>query len=84
MKNSSLRTFVDSPHDIYLRVQPSQINYINRIMEGYEYLGVVTTLSKTEGILVIRVTPDTVTEVRYILANLSLDIEYVDKPVAGE
>jgi hypothetical protein len=49
-------------------------------MEGYEYLGVVTTLSKTEGILVVRVTPDTVEEVRIILANLKIDVEYVDKP----
>ena len=42
---------------IYVRVAPKDINYINRIMEGYEYLGVVTTVKKPEGLLIIRVTP---------------------------
>lgn len=46
-------------------------------MEGYEYLGVVTTVDRSGGIVAIRVTPDTGCEVRTILANLSIPIEYI-------
>jgi hypothetical protein len=46
-------------------------------MEGYEYLGVVTTVNSSEGIIAIRVTPDTVNDVRTILANLPIDFEYI-------
>jgi putative protease len=61
---------------IMLRVDPKRINFLNQIMEGYEYLGVVTTLSRGTGMVVIRVTPDTEGEVREILANLPLEFEY--------
>ena len=77
MKKSTQRNFVSGPDDIYFKVNPSQINFINRVMEGYEYLGVVTTINKSEGILVIRTTPDTAGEVSNILKNLSQDIEYI-------
>lgn len=66
---------------IYLRVQPHDINYINRIMEGYEYLGVVTTVNRTEGILKIRVTPDTYDEVKAIVTHLPISTEMIP-PVA--
>jgi len=62
---------------IFVRVDPKDINYLNRIMEGYEYLGVVTTVDRSGGIVAIRVTPDTGCEVRTILANLSIPIEYI-------
>ncbi|HWR38350.1 MAG TPA: DUF4911 domain-containing protein [Patescibacteria group bacterium] len=81
MKTNSNRSFVSTPDDIYLQTHPSQINFINRIMEGYEYLGVLTTLSKTEGILVVRATPDTRADVLQILDHLPLEIVYIEKPV---
>lgn len=62
---------------IHVRLEPTHINYVNRIMEGYEYLGVVTTVNSSEGIIAIRVTPDTVNDVRTILANLPIDFEYI-------
>lgn len=64
---------------IYIQVDPRNINFVNRIMEGYEYLGVVSTLDHTEGILVIRATPDTAGEVREILAHLPIDVKYVER-----
>lgn len=63
---------------IYIQVEPKNINYINRIMEGYEYFGVVTTLDRTAGILVIRATPDTAGEVREILAHLPITVQYLE------
>ncbi len=56
--------------NIRLRVAPCHIHYLNRIMEGYEYLGTVTTVDRLEGIVAIRVTPDTGAEVRAILKEL--------------
>ncbi|CUH97427.1 hypothetical protein P22_3557 [Propionispora sp. 2/2-37] len=66
---------------IYIRVLPSDINYINRIMEGYEYLGIVTTINRSEGILKVRVTPDTYDEVEMILSHLPVTVEMIP-PVA--
>ena len=63
--------------EILIKVDMKHINYINRIMEGYEYLGVVTTVKNMGNILRIRVTPDTYSEVQEILANLPLKFEYV-------
>lgn len=63
---------------IIAKLKPTHINYVNRIMEGYEYLGVVTTVNRSEGIIAIRVTRDTEADVRKILDNLSLGLEYID------
>ncbi len=64
--------------EILIRIDVKYINYINRIMEGYEYLGVVTTVKDADGVLRIRVTPDTYAEVQDILAHLPIEFEYVD------
>ncbi|SMC59194.1 DUF4911 domain-containing protein [Sporomusa malonica] len=63
---------------IYIQIEPKNVNYVNRIMEGYEYLGVVSTLDRTTGILVIRATPDTAGEVHEILANLPIKVQYIE------
>jgi len=63
--------------EILIEIDMKNINYINRIMEGYEYLGVVTTVKDMKNILRIRVTPDTYSEVQEILANLPLEFKYV-------
>lgn len=65
------------PDQILIRVNPQAINYINRIMEGYEYLGVVTTVNREQGILMIRTTSDTYEEVKRILDNLPIVFKFV-------
>jgi len=64
--------------EILIKIDMKHINYINRIMEGYEYLGVVTTVKDMENILRIRVTPDTYQDVQEILRHLPLEFEYVN------
>ncbi len=64
--------------EILIRTDVKYINYINQIMEGYEYLGVVTTVKDAVGVLRIRTTPDTYAEVREILENLPIVVEYVE------
>ena len=63
--------------EIFLKVNKEDIDYINRIMEGYEYLGVVSTIDKKEGIIVIRTTTDMYDEAKVILENLEIDFQYL-------
>ena len=63
---------------IYFKIDAKHINYVNRVFEGYEYLGVVSTVDKKEGLLVIRATPDTVSEARNILGNLKVDVQIIN------
>jgi len=64
---------------VFVRVAPADVNYVNRIMEGYEYLGVVTTVDKTQGVLAVRATADTTADVRAILARLPVVVEFLEK-----
>lgn len=64
---------------VKIKINPKDINFFNRIMEGYEYLGMVSTLDKQEGIVIVRTTPDTYDEVRKILDHFPLEqLEYVE------
>ena len=65
---------------IFIRVDPRDVNFVNRIMEGHEYLGVVTTVDKARGILAVRATADTASAARTILARLPAVIEFLEKP----
>lgn len=31
-------------NSVYIEIAPGDVNYVNRIMEGYEYLGILTTI----------------------------------------
>lgn len=48
---------------------------LTKIFEAYEYLGVVSTLNRSEGIVVIRGTADTYTEIIEILHNLPFVVQ---------
>ncbi|MDT8901051.1 DUF4911 domain-containing protein [Anaeroselena agilis] len=65
---------------IYIRVEPRDVNFVNRIMEGHEYLGVVTTVDKARGILAVRATTDTAAAARAILGRLPVLVEFLEKP----
>jgi len=65
---------------VKIKINPKDINFFNRIMEGYEYLGMVSTLDKQEGIVIVRTTPDTYEEVRGILDHFPLEyLEYMEE-----
>jgi hypothetical protein len=44
---------------LYIEVRPSDVNYVNRILEGYEYLGVLTTINTQRSTCVVHTTKDT-------------------------
>ena len=45
--------------ELYIEVPPHMVNYINRIIEGYEYLGVLTTINAKRATCVFHTTKDT-------------------------
>lgn len=55
---------------VYFEVRPTDVNYVNRILEGYEYLGVLTTINTKRSTCVVNSTADTRDEVIDILTHL--------------
>jgi hypothetical protein len=64
---------------VFVRLLPRDIHYLNRIFEGYEYLGVVSSIDKQRGIVAVRATPGTADEVRRVLDSLPVRLEILDK-----
>lgn len=63
---------------VYFKISPNHTNYVNRILEGYEYLGVMTTVNREEGLCMVRSTPDTAPLVREILSSLPIELTLVE------
>lgn len=55
---------------VYIEIPPEEVNYINRIVEGYEYLGVLTTLNPQRATCQINSTKDTRDIVIDVLTHL--------------
>lgn len=56
---------------VYIEIPPEEVNYINRIIEGYEYLGILTTLNPHRATCQINSTKDTRDTVIDILTHLT-------------
>lgn len=54
---------------LYFHINPKHTNYVNRILEGYEYIGVMTSVDKV-GSCMVRCTPDTRSLAIEILSRL--------------
>ena len=55
---------------VFFHLEPKHTNYINRIIEGYEYLGVMTSVD-TSGRCMLRCTPSTRSLAIDVLRSLS-------------
>lgn len=62
---------------VYFKIQPNQMTFVTRIMETYEYIGVVTALDGKAGIGFVRTTADTVPMARDILNSLPFPVEFL-------
>ena len=65
------------PQYVYFQIDRSQTNYVNRILEGYEYVGVMTTVN-TEGLCMIRTTESTREPAKEILQSLPVSVTLLD------
>jgi len=59
---------------IYARLNPKNINRLNRIMEGWEYVGSITSLTK-KGRIMVRTTPSMYAKTCEILRHLPFDVQ---------
>ena len=64
---------------VYIEIPPEAVNYINRIIEGYEYLGILTTLDPKRAICQINSTADT----RDIVIDVLTHLTDVDVKILG-
>ncbi len=62
------------PEWVYFRIPPSEMTFVTRVIEGYEYLGVVTALDGKAGIGFVRTTADTAAMTKDILQSLPFSV----------
>lgn len=67
-----------SPEWVYFKVAPTDMTMVTRIMEGFEYVGVVTALDGKAGIGYVRTTTDTAPLARDILQDMPVAAEVID------
>lgn len=68
---------------VYIEIDPHDVNYVNRILESYEYLGVLTTLDTRRAVCCIHSTADTKNEVREILSGLDIPVRFLTEEEAA-
>uniref|UniRef100_UPI004025E8A7 DUF4911 domain-containing protein n=1 Tax=Dialister sp. TaxID=1955814 RepID=UPI004025E8A7 len=64
---------------VYIEIPPEAVNYINRIIEGYEYLGILATLDPKRATCQINSTADT----RDIVIDVLTHLTDVDVKILG-
>lgn len=67
---------------VYFQVPPSEMTFINRIIEGCDYLGVVTALDGKKGIGFVRTTQDTAGETIEVLQSLPIPVRILSRQEA--
>ncbi|GAW94213.1 DUF4911 domain-containing protein [Calderihabitans maritimus] len=60
---------------ILVQVNPKEIDFLNKIIEGYDGLAMVTTADAKEGLVEVHVTPDTREEVIRILEDFPVPVK---------
>jgi len=60
-------------------VTPADIDMFNKIIEGYGHLGIVSTIDRKMGMVVVRVTEDTYPEIKEILLNMPFQAQILNK-----
>lgn len=70
---------------IFLNVEPRRIDLLTRIIEAYDHLGIVSTLDRQKGLVVLRGTEDTCRELLAILPTLPFKVNLVtDQEISGQ
>lgn len=63
---------------IYIKIEPTKIGFVGWIFEGYEYLGIVSTIDRAQGLVAVRATKDTRQAAQSIIEHLPFSYELVD------
>jgi hypothetical protein len=62
---------------IKVQVKTSDIAFLVQIMEGHDYIGVVSTTDPKDGQVMLQVTPNTYDAAKEILENLPIELKFV-------
>ena len=68
---------VFDPEYVYFQIERTYTNYLNRILEGYEYVGVMTTVN-AEGLCMVRTTESTRELAKEILQSLPISVTLLE------
>ncbi|CFX16651.1 Uncharacterized [Syntrophomonas zehnderi OL-4] len=64
---------------LYAIVEPEKIDMLTKLIEAYDNLGIVSTLDRSLGLVIIRATEDTFADVEEILNNLPFPIHILSE-----
>ncbi len=68
-------------NQIFAIVAPERIDMLTKLIEAYDHLGIVSTLDRSLGLVIIRATEDTFNELEEILAEMPFAIDvYLKDP----
>lgn len=71
----------DEEITIKIKVSPVDIDFINKIIEAYEGIALVTTENPQEGIIILRTSKGCYQDLMYILKTLPRMIEFLSDRV---
>ena len=66
---------------IYFRLSPPDVIRLGRILEASGHLGLLSTADRSACLCMIRTTPDCMPEVKRLLEEAPMDVEFVLPPV---
>ena len=69
---------------IVIRVDPSHIDLLNKLMEGYDHLALVSTLDAKAGKLVVWVTKDTYRDALRVLKYMPFPVKRLSRESKGD
>lgn len=62
--------------NIYIKINPQNIDILTKFIEAYDNLGIVSTIDRSSGLVVIRGTADTYPELMDILNHLPFEVKF--------
>ena len=65
--------------EIYARVAVQDIDMLTKIIEAYDHLGIVSTINRQEGLVIVRGTADTRLDLLQILTSLPFPLEMIEE-----
>ncbi len=61
--------------DTYYRIAPDRFHYLKFILEGYDNLAVLSSVSSRKGVIRLKCSPESLTELLQLLAHIAPEIK---------
>ncbi len=63
--------------EVYLQLNPANIDMLTKLIEAYDNLAIVSTLDQAQGLVAIRGTRDTLPEIINVLNHLPFEVRWL-------